>query len=68
MKIEKVIKMSAKEEIIEMIKNLPENVTTDNIMEKLYERIKIESAIQQLDEGKGIDHEEVKEKFKKWLG
>ncbi len=44
--------MSAKEEIIEMIKNLPENVTTDNIMEKLYEGIKIESAIQQLDEGK----------------
>lgn len=59
--------MSAKEEIIKMIKNLPENVTTDNIMEKLYERIKIESAIQQLDEGKGIAHEEVKEKFKKWL-
>jgi len=59
--------MSKKEEIIEMIRKMPENTKTDDIMEKLYERVKIESALQQLDEGKGISHEEVKEKFKKWL-
>jgi hypothetical protein len=42
---------------------MPESTTTDDIMEKLYERVKIESAIQQLDEGKGIPHEKVKEKI-----
>lgn len=59
--------MSAKEEIIEMIKKMPENTKIDDVMEKLYERIKIESALQQLDEGKGIPHEEARKKFEKWL-
>lgn len=56
-----------KEEIIEMIKSMPEGSTTEDIMEKLYIRTKIEHAMKQLDEGEGISHEEVKEHFKKWL-
>lgn len=59
--------MSTKEEIIQMIKNMPENISTDDIMEKLFERIKIESAMQQIEEGQGVSHDEVKEKFAKWL-
>ncbi|WP_025025858.1 hypothetical protein [Caldalkalibacillus mannanilyticus] len=59
--------MSTKQEIIDMIKNMPDNTTVDDVMEKLYIRAKIESAIKQIDEGKGIPHNQVKEKFKKWL-
>jgi DNA gyrase/topoisomerase IV subunit B len=59
--------MSTKQEIIEMIKSMPDNATVDDVMEKLYVRAKIESAIKQIDEGKGIPHDQVKEKFKKWL-
>jgi hypothetical protein len=61
------IKMSTKQEIIDMIKSMPENATVDDVMEKLYVRAKIESAIKQIDEGKGIPHDQVKEKFKRWL-
>ena len=59
--------MSTKEEILELINNLPENVTLDDVMEKLYIRAKIEAAVNEIDQGKGIPHEAVKEHFKKWL-
>lgn len=59
--------MSTKQEIIDMIRNMPDNTTVDDVMERLYIRAKIESAIKQIDEGKGIPHNQVKEKFKKWL-
>lgn len=59
--------MSTKEEVIEMIRNMPEESTVEDIMEKLYIRTKIERAMKQLNEGEGIPHEQVKEHFKKWL-
>lgn len=59
--------MSTKEEILELINNLPENATLDDVMEKLYIRAKIEAAVNEIDQGKGISHAEVKEHFKKWL-
>jgi predicted transcriptional regulator len=59
--------MSTKEEILELISNLPDNVTLDEVMEKLYIRAKIEAAVNEIDQGKGISHEDVKEHFKKWL-
>ncbi|SDI98527.1 hypothetical protein [Natribacillus halophilus] len=34
--------MSTKEEVIEMIKKMPDNASTDDIMEKLFEKIKRE--------------------------
>jgi hypothetical protein len=59
--------LSTKQEIIEMIRGMPDNATVDDVMEKLYVRAKIVSAIKQIDEGKGIPHDQVKEKFKNWL-
>jgi DNA gyrase/topoisomerase IV subunit B len=58
--------MSTKEEILKMINNMPEDTSIDDVMEKLYVKVKIEKAIKELDEGKGIPRDQVKEKFKKW--
>ena len=55
-----------KKEVINMIKGMPEEVSTTDIMAKLYFHQKINSGLKELDEGKGISHEEVKERMKKY--
>ncbi len=59
--------MSIKEEIIKIIKDMPETVTIEDIMQKLYVRAKIEAGLNELNEGKGIPHEEAMERMSKWL-
>lgn len=56
-----------KKEVINMIKEMPEGATTTDIMAKLYFYQKVDSGLKELDEGKGIPHEEVKRRMKKWL-
>jgi predicted transcriptional regulator len=52
-----------KEQAINLIKDLPENVTWNDIMYKLYVREKIEKAIEEADKGNLIPHEEVKKRL-----
>jgi predicted transcriptional regulator len=59
--------VTTKEEVIKLIKNLPENVTLEDIMRELYVRSKIEKGIQELNVGKVVSHDEVKGKLEKWL-
>lgn len=49
----------AKEEVIQMIKGLPGNVTIDDIMAELFFKLQVDAGLSELDEGKGIPHEEV---------
>jgi len=58
---------SVKKKVIEIIKKLPENADYNDIFEAIYFQQKIEIGLQELEEGKGISHEEVRERFKKWL-
>ena len=58
---------SVKKKVIDLIKNLPENANYNDIFEAIYFQQKIEIGLQELDEGKGISHEEARERFKKWL-
>jgi predicted transcriptional regulator len=59
--------MSTKEAVIELIRRMPDDVTLPDIMAELYVRRKIDEGLQQLDEGKGIDHEEAKRRLSRWL-
>jgi predicted transcriptional regulator len=59
--------LSTKEEVIKLIKELPEDVTLEDIIDELYVRAKIESGITQLDRGKSLPHDHVKERMAKWL-
>lgn len=59
--------MSVKDEVIKLIQDLPDTVTVEDILYKLYARAKIEEGINELDAGKGISHADAMEKIKKWL-
>lgn len=46
-----------------MIKKLPERATWDDIMYEIYVRKKIEAGTKAADEGRVVEHEEVKKRF-----
>lgn len=50
-------------EVIKLIQELPDSVTMEDILYKLYVRAQVEEGIQELDEGKGIPHEVVMERY-----
>ncbi len=56
-----------KEDVIELIRRLPDNVTLPGIMEELYVRQKIERGLSQLDNGQGITTDEAKQRLRRWL-
>ena len=56
-----------KDDVIELIRRLPENVTLPDIMEELYVRQKIERGLAQLDNGQGLTTEEARQRLRRWL-
>jgi predicted transcriptional regulator len=56
-----------KESVISMIKDMPENVTLEDIMEQLYVKQKILKGQQQLESGQFYTHEEAKKIITEWL-
>ncbi|MBY7144915.1 hypothetical protein KFZ56_18015 [Virgibacillus sp. NKC19-3] len=59
--------MNTKEEVIKLIKELPDNVTMEEIMHELYVRINMEKGVQDLSEGKIEAHKTPKMRSGKWL-
>ncbi|MEW6359545.1 MAG: hypothetical protein AB1696_24620 [Planctomycetota bacterium] len=56
-----------KEQVIQMIQSLPDEVTLDEIMAELYFKLQVDAGLRELDEGKGISHERVRERMDRWL-
>ena len=56
-----------KDEVIKMIQNMPEETSVEDIMADLYFRYQVDEGLKQLDEGRGISHEEVEKRMAKWL-
>ena len=46
-----------KDEVIKMIRNMPEETSVEDIMAELYFRYQVDEGLKQLDEGRGIPHE-----------
>jgi predicted transcriptional regulator len=59
--------MTTKTAVLEMIQRMPDDVTVPDIMAELYVRQKVDEGLRQLEEGQGIEHEEVKKRLSKWL-
>ncbi len=57
----------SKQEALELIHELPDNVSTDDIIYELYVKEKILSSMKKIEDGKSIPHDEAKEKMAKWL-
>jgi hypothetical protein len=56
-----------KDKVIEIIRALPDESTVDDIMEELYFRMQIDRGVAELDEGKGISHQDVRQRLARWL-
>ena len=54
---------TTKQEALRLISRLPEEVTWEDIMYRLYVKRKIEQGIKAADEGRTVSHDEVKELF-----
>jgi len=52
-----------RERMIEAIRELPEDASVDDAIERLVFLAKIEEGLGQLDRGEGIPHEEVKRRL-----
>ncbi len=52
-----------KETILELVRELPTSEEIEAVMEGLYVRLKIERGLKDLQEGRIITHEEVREKY-----
>ena len=56
-----------KDEVIQIIKSLPEDITIDDIMAELYFKLQVDAGLKELDEGSGIPHEDVEKRMSQWL-
>lgn len=56
----------AKTEALELIKQLPDDVTTGGIMEELFFKQQVEKGLQDVAEGRVITHQELKERIARW--
>lgn len=56
-----------KQQVIRIIEALPEGVTIEDIVAELYFKMQVDAGLKELDEGKGIPHEEVEKRLSKWL-
>ncbi len=59
--------MTTKEIAIRSIQELPENATWEDIRERMNFVAGVRRGLLELDEGKGIPHEKVREEFREWL-
>jgi predicted transcriptional regulator len=56
-----------KQQVIQLIQALPDDVTVDDVMAELYFKLQVDAGLRELDEGKGIPHQEVERRMSKWL-
>ena len=59
--------MTPKESVLDMIRRLPDDVTLAEIMDALYLRMKIARGLEEIEEGKGVPHEQALARLRKWL-
>jgi predicted transcriptional regulator len=59
--------MTVKEIALETILQVPDDATWDDIQERVNFVAGVRKGLRELDEGKGISHQKVKEDFADWL-
>ena len=56
----------ARERVIEAVRELPDDATVEDAMERLYVLAKIEKGLKQADSGQTVSHEEAKSRIFGW--
>jgi predicted transcriptional regulator len=63
---QQIAAMRAKELALDVIKHLPDDATMHELTEELYAAT-VREGLDELDQGKGIPHDEVNRQFKGWF-
>ena len=58
--------MTVKEEILEIIRKLPDDATLPEIISALQLHLKVDRGLRELEAGRGIPHEHVRARLQKW--
>ena len=58
---------SPKQAALKMIEQMSSDASLEDIMYELYFRQRVDRGLQELDDGKTISHQEVKQGIAKWL-
>lgn len=56
----------AKDEALELIRRLPDGVTTADILDELYFKEQVDRGLRDVVEGRTISHQELKERLLQW--
>ena len=59
--------MTTKQIAIRIIQELPDDATWDDIQERIRFVAGVRKGLRELNEGKGIPHDRVREEFAEWL-
>ena len=59
--------MRGKDAAKQVIEALPDDATVDDIIHALYIRVKCERGEREIRDGKGIPHDQAKQRMQKWL-
>ena len=59
---------TAKEEVRKMLEQIPDDLSFEDIQYHIYVREKIERGLEDIEEGRILDQEEIERRMSKWLG
>jgi len=59
--------MTSKEIALRTIEQLPEDASWEDIQERINFVAAVRKGLRELDEGKGVPHDKVREEFAEWL-
>jgi len=57
-----------KDEVRNMLEQLPDNVSLEDIQYPIYVREKVERGLKDIEEGRVLSQKDVEERMTKWLG
>lgn len=60
-----VSESSTKQRVVEAVRQLPENATVEEAMERLYFLAKVERGMRDAETGRTVSHEEIRQRFLK---
>jgi predicted transcriptional regulator len=58
--------MGAKEEALKIIEGLPDDCSTDDILDELFFKKQVDAGLMDVAEGRVVSHDELKARIAKW--
>ena len=60
------MRTAVKEETIQLIEQMPDDCTVEDILYELYLKQKVDKGLQDIREGRVVEHEEVRQRMARW--